>query len=250
MNRIHSNTRRYFSALATSTFYDIVIFTRIKEAVFFTLFFPIFIFVIFNFLWSSTYDDYAFFLLTGVLAMLMASDGLFAVGPTIKGYYNSGYLKYLKKIPIHPSVFFVSLVFSRVLILSVISSFLLIIAILFFNLKIETMSLTRIIMGQFLGLWIFSFLGLFLSFSNLKPNKEGSLINVFYFIILFISEIFYPTKLVNPLLGSIGDIFPLNHLVRLMRGDDFNILPILIWFFLPFLMFLYIFSNSQVKRSV
>ena len=76
--------------LGQSTYYQFLMFLRIKQAVFFSLVFPVFLFFIFGNLWGTADKDYISLLLSGIIGMTVASDGLFAVGPVVKEYYSSG----------------------------------------------------------------------------------------------------------------------------------------------------------------
>ena len=53
--------------LSQSIYYQFLIFLRIKQAVFFTVAFPIFLFVIFGSIWGQQHDEYVSFLLSGII---------------------------------------------------------------------------------------------------------------------------------------------------------------------------------------
>ena len=82
--------------LIASIYYQLLSSMRIKQAVFFTVIFPAFIFLIFSSIWGINNKEYCVFLLTGICAMTIASDGLFAIGGVIKQYYTSGVMKFIK----------------------------------------------------------------------------------------------------------------------------------------------------------
>ena len=119
--------------LFSSIYYQTLIFLRIKIAVFFTFIFPIILFVVFGNLWGGNGSEYFAFLLSGIIGMTVASDGLNAIGPVIKDYYSSGLLKYLRKLPFNIILHFLGLIISRVLSLIFIIILLCIIANLVFG---------------------------------------------------------------------------------------------------------------------
>ena len=81
--------------LCKSIKYQLLIYLRIKQAVFFSIAFPVFLFVIFGNIWGVN-EGYIPFLLSGIIGMTIASDGLFAVGPVIREYYTNGLIKYFR----------------------------------------------------------------------------------------------------------------------------------------------------------
>ncbi len=239
----------FIKILGLSTFYQVVIFTRLKQAVFFSVFFPIFLYVVFNSLWGNTGSEYSFYLLTGVITMLIASDGFFAIGPVIKQFYANGFIKYVKKMPIHIVVHFLSLVLSRFILIIIEIFFLILIGVLFFGVEIDAYGVLRILWGGLIGLSIFSFLGLSLSFLDLKSGGERSLTSILYFSMLFTSEAFYPAKMLNSVIGTIGDYLPFNGLLHIMRMDESpNWFVIAFWVFVPMMIFIILFNRSKVAR--
>ncbi len=176
-----------------NAFYNLNIAFRIKQAIFFTVFFPVLIFVVFSFLWGNSQQEYIFYLLTGVICMTLATDGFFVIGAVLKQYYESDFMKYINKLPTPISLYFFSLVISRFVIIILEILILCILASVIFELNILNYHLNNLIVGALLGMIIFSFLGLCIHFIDIK-NKGGEkgLINFVYFILLFTSDSFYP----------------------------------------------------------
>lgn len=88
-----------------STYLDFLSFWRIRIAVFFSVVFPVLLFVLFSNIWGSENNDYVFFILTGIICLMTISEGLFSVGPVIRDYYASGMVKYIKQLPLDTSFF-------------------------------------------------------------------------------------------------------------------------------------------------
>lgn len=233
--------------LTQSVYYQLLIFFRIKQAVFFTVAFPIFLFVIFGSIWGTKQDDYVSFLLSGIIGMTIASDGLFAIGPVIKEYYSNGLIKYLRKLPFNILLHFVGLIISRVISLILIVIMLCLTAYLMFSYRVTFSELNNFIVGVFIGLFVFSFLGLVITFSGIKQGADKGIINFIYFIILFTSNAFYPVGEFNKIIGFIGNILPLNSILSILRGDNMSFI-LLFWIIIPMTLFFFLFKNVKFNR--
>ena len=233
--------------LTQSVYYQLLIFFRIKQAVFFTVAFPIFLFVIFGSIWGTKQEDYVSFLLSGIIGMTIASDGLFAIGPVIKEYYSNGLIKYLRKLPFNILLHFVGLIISRVISLILIVIMLCLTAYLMFNYRVTFSELINFIVGVFIGLFVFSFLGLVITFSGIKQGADKGIINFIYFIILFTSNAFYPVGEFNRLIGFIGNILPLNSILSILRSDNTSFI-LLFWIIIPMTLFFFLFKNVKFNR--
>ena len=76
--------------------------SRNRAALFWALTFPIFIYTVFYLIFGVFNDeDYPTFLLTGVLAMTIAANGLFGVGSIVKRSYQGGTIRLMKKMPLN-----------------------------------------------------------------------------------------------------------------------------------------------------
>jgi len=233
--------------LTQSVYYQLLIFLRIKQAVFFTVAFPTFLFIIFGSIWGTKQEDYVSFLLSGIIGMTIASDGLFAIGPVIKEYYSNGLIKYLRKLPFNILLHFVGLIISRVISLILIVIMLCLTAYLMFNYRVTFSELISFIVGVFIGLFVFSFLGLVITFSGIKQGADKGIINFIYFIILFTSNAFYPVGEFNKLIGFIGNILPLNSILSILRGDNMSFI-LLFWIIIPMTLFFFLFRNVKFDR--
>ena len=233
--------------LSQSIYYQFLIFLRIKQAVFFTIAFPIFLFVIFGSIWGTQHDGYVSFLLSGIIGMTIASDGLFAIGPVIKEYYSNGLIKYLRKLPFNILLHFMGLIISRVISLLFIVFLLCITAYLMFDYTVTSLEIVNFIIGVFVGLLIFSFLGLVVTFSGIKQGADKGIINFIYFVILFTSNAFYPVGEFNKLIGYIGNSLPLNPILSILRNDGTNYF-LTIWLLAPIILFVFLFKNVKFNR--
>lgn len=233
--------------ISQSTYYQFLMFLRIKHAVFFSLVFPLFLFFVFGNLWGSDNPDYIPFLLSGIIGMTIASDGLFAIGPVVKEYYASGLIKYLRKLPFNILWHFIGLVLSRIISLVFIIGLLCLMAHFTFGYTVSFQEILHLVEGTFIGLFLFSFMGLVITFSGIQHNASTGLINLVYFLMLFTSSTFYTIGDYNYAIQMTGNIFPLNGILGILRGDGFN-MGVLIWLFVCVLAFYYLFNRVKFNR--
>lgn len=231
----------------SSTYYQILIFLRIKIAVFFTFIFPLVLFVVFGNIWGGNSSEYFSFLLSGIIGMIVASDGLNAIGPVIRDYYSSGLLKYLRKLPFNIVFHFLGLILSRVLSLIFIIILLCIVSSLIFGHIVSLSEFTSYISGVLIGLFIFSFIGLVLNFIGIRDGSASGITNLFYFIMLFTSDAFYSASSAENFIAIVGDILPLNPILYILRDEGYywNLLP---WLIIPPILFYFVFYNLKTSR--
>ena len=116
-----------------------------------------------------------------------------------------------------------------------------------FGYIVTSLEILNFIIGVFVGLFVFSFLGLVVTFSGIKQGADKGIINLIYFVILFTSNAFYPVGEFNKLIGYIGNILPLNQILSILRGDGVNYL-LGIWTLIPMLLFAFLFKKVKFKR--
>ena len=225
-------------------------FLRIKQAVFWSLVFPLFIFVIFSSIFGTFFDkEYTYFLMTGVIGMSIASDGLFAIGTTIKNYYNNGTIRILKKMPINILYYFTGIIICRFIISFGLVICLNITSIVLFSCSLKLADIIGITLGIFIGLWIFSFLGLCLTFSDIKvSSSDKGLINLVYFVVLFTSNSLYPISSFNEKISYIANFLPLNPILSLLRSETFMFFHLALWAVLPVILFYFLYKRLKVVR--
>ncbi|ANR73745.1 ABC transporter permease [Prevotella amnii] len=235
--------------LIASIYYQLLSSMRIKQAVFFTVIFPAFIFLIFSSIWGINNKEYCVFLLTGICAMTIASDGLFAIGGVIKQYYTSGVMKFIKVMPYNIITHIISLVFSRMIYILFSFVILFILGRAIFGVTLNVPQYLSILSGSILGLIEFSFLGLLLSFTNMKAESEKGLINIIYFGLIFLSDTFYPMTEINPVFEGIVEFSPITPVLKVLRGDYTYTLYLALWAAAFMIAFYFCFKRFQVKRS-
>lgn len=232
--------------LYTTFYYHVVMFLRVKQAVFFAFAFPLFLFILFGNLFNSS-DDYIKNILTGVLTMTIASNGFFGVGAVLKEYYNNGWLKHLKHLPIHPFIYFLGLIGSRFVNIIVLILTLSLAGTYLFDMSLEIKDWSFLLVGSFLGFWVFSFLGLVLAFSGIRQSNENAFSAIVYYVLLFTSTAFYPVCEYNKVLCIIGNLLPMNPVLRLMREGVFTVV-LIVWAIILPIFFIYLIRSLKFKR--
>lgn len=235
-------------ALATSAWYQTVIFVRLRQAMFFTIVFPAFLYLVFGFIFGTPGDrEYYLFLMTGVAGATALSDGLFAVGPVVRQFYNNGFIGYVRQMP-HPSAHVGGLFLSRYVVLFVVVLILMLIGLLFFGTVPDLAATLRLLAAIGLGFTAFSVIGLAVSFLGDRMDNGKGFGNVLYFVVIFTSPAFYPIDLINPTVARIGDLLPLAPVLDFARGQTTNWWPLIIWVAVSLPVYLYSLKTRQIKR--
>lgn len=233
-------------AFLYNIYLDFLSFFRLKIAVFFSLVFPIMLFVIFSSIWGEQDKSYIFFILTGIICLMTISEGLFSIGPIVKDYYSSGWIKYIKQLPLDSSFFFISFIISRLIFFQIIVFILFIIAYFLFNYNAFN-SYGVILLGSVFGFFLFSLLGLCVSFLS-RRSSGRTLSNMVYFILIFVSDIFYSISGNGNIVKKINLFLPVNDLVYFMRGQEYRLHIILIWIVMLIVLFKFLFKNISSHR--
>lgn len=221
-------------------------FIRNKAALFIFCIFPVIIFSIFGSLWGIN-SGYIFFLLSGVIGMNILSDGLSSAGPLIKESYDSGLIKYFNKQLFNPVLYFIGFILCRIGILITIMLLLCLTNDLLFDNKVTGTNIINFIIGILIGMFIFSFMGLILTFSGIKIGANTTIVNFINYFILFSSNVFYPADSFNETIGFIGNMLPLNPILKILREGHFS--PILlIWITIPVILFLFMIKKIKFSR--
>ncbi|WP_196890115.1 ABC transporter permease [Aureivirga sp. CE67] len=236
-----------FKILFKSTYYQFLIYLRMKQAVFFSLAFPVFLLVIFGKFWGADSPEYIYFLMTGVIGMTIASDGMFAIGPVIKEYYENGLIKYMRKMPFNILWHFMGLILSRIISLFITVIVVCLTAYFVFGLTLTGEQILNLIYGVFIGLFVFAFLGLSVSFISISNLSDKGLTNIIYFGVLFTSNAFYPVYEFNKSISAVGDMLPLNPILDIIRHANFHYV-LIFWIIIPPVLFSFLFKRVKFTR--
>ncbi|GAA3920046.1 ABC transporter permease [Hymenobacter algoricola] len=238
--------------LRLSIYYQLLMSLRMKQALFFTLAFPMFLFVLFGNLWGQGNPEYVPFILTGILGMNVATEGIFAIGPALKDYYSSGVLRYFKKLPFNILTHFFGLITSQLIMMLMSTVLLLLTAALLFGMELTPALLARVVLGVSAGIVVFGFIGLSVAFLNVKkssgPVQKGGLGNVVYYVLVFLSDAFYPLGDMNVVLRYVTKYSPMNPVLNIMRGEPVAWLPLVAWTVIGMSLFVVQFRRFTSTR--
>ena len=235
-------------ALLSTIWYQLVIFFRLKESLFFIWMFPLLLFAVFGSLWSWGNAGYVPFLLTGVLGLVITNEGFYAVGAVVRDYYTSGLIRYIGKLPAGIVVFFIGYAVSRFVSLIIISLLLCILSFLMFDYWVSLVDFAQIMIGAVVGVVILGSIGLCISFSGVKRSSTNAIMNILGYSMLFTSDAFYPVSEINKKMSVVGDCMPLNGILRLMRTGQTTWWLLLLYFVVSISVFVLLYRRHQYTR--
>lgn len=209
------------SLFAVSIYYRLLHDLRVKQAIFFSTAFPLLLFVLFTSIWGGSHDqEYNYRLLTGIVGATLTSEGLYAIGAVVRTYFESKLIRFFRVTPVNITLHFLSIVISRLIFLGVTALALMLLAFFMYGLTLSLQQMFFLGIGMIVGLTLFSALGLVISFADLKNKVSSGLVNFIYFILVFLSNAYYPLEVINPKLNQFANLLPVNHLLNLLRGTE------------------------------
>lgn len=226
------------------TYYQLLNLLRVKKAVFFTFIFPTFMFLLFTIVWGHGNNIFIKHILTGVIGLTIISDAIFSIGAVISGYYTSGEIKLYKTISYNFNKHLMSLVISRLILLIFSTACLLLLSFLIFSIKLTISEYYYILIGITTGTFIFSIIGIIIAGISRENSHDSNLTNIIFYIMIFLSNCFYPLSESKPLLSKFLVFNPFNMILEILRGD-FNAIKIVIWL-IP-LLFIQQFTYKRLK---
>lgn len=220
---------------------------RIKESVFFSIFLPPLLFVIFGMAFKVN-AEYAIFFLPGMIGSIFTSDALYAVGPVIKNYYLLQIVRYFRGYPLNIVWLFISFLVTRLIFVVFSSLILIIISFYLFDFLPNFIVLIRYFIGVIVGFSIYSLFALTISFYGIEDNKDQGILSIFYFLSIFLADAFFVISKINMTFDLISYLFPLKVILQFMRGDNMAFIYSLLWLAIAFLVFYIKINKIQLKR--
>ncbi|MBY0244062.1 MAG: hypothetical protein K2Q03_01270 [Sphingobacteriaceae bacterium] len=233
------------------SYYQFLMGVRLKQSMFFSLVFPVFIFILFNMLWNTEKDkEVAFFLLTGIVGANTVSEGVYAISAVIKNYVTTGFFHYLQKIYSNRATFlhFIALIISRVFNFVIIVFIMVLAAKIIVGVSFQWVEIARIFLVLPLAIFIFSFLGLVFAFIGIR-QVETSVNHFLFYLIVFSSDAYYFASKSNAFISFLGNFFPLNAILNLLRDYTTNYVNLFLWVLIPPMVFYFLFTKTKIKRS-
>ncbi len=209
-----------FALVANQTRYEWRIFWRTPISAFFTIFFPLLIFVVFSLVFGNERIDYL-----GITTAQFYAPSLAVFSAVSATYTNisistayqrdEGILKRVRGTPLPAWIYFVGKILSSIAI-AVIGTLIMIgVGIVFFGLQVYPETIPTLLVVFFVGVAAFAALGLLVA--ALAPSGPGAtaIANATLLPLAFVSGVFIiPSEDMPTWLNAVANFFPLKHFVE------------------------------------
>jgi ABC-2 type transport system permease protein len=202
----------------------LLIVLRVREAIVFTIAFPILLLVLFNTIFSGQtalagggeLSTEAYFT-AAMIAYAVMSAAFTTLAITLVEHRESGQLKRLRGTPLPPWVFVAAQVLRVVVVSAAMVAGLLAIGVLAFGVAVDALTLARVALFATLGTATMAVLGIALT-AVARSSETASTLAPFIAVILgFISGVFLPTEVLPDWLAAVGGVLPLEPLADGMQ---------------------------------
>jgi ABC-2 type transport system permease protein len=200
----------------------LTIVLRVREAIVFTLIFPVLLLVLFNTIFGAgdgttrlsggaRLSSEAYFT-AAMIAYAVMSAAFTTLAISLVEQRESGQLKRLRGTPLPPWAFVAAQVLRVVVVSTAMVTALLAIGVLVFGVEVDAASLARIALYAALGTATMAVLGVALTAVARSSDTASTLAPFIAVILSFISGVFLPPEILPGWLASIGAVFPLEPL--------------------------------------
>jgi ABC-2 type transport system permease protein len=201
--------------------YSLISLSRNKQAVIFTIVFPIVLYVLFSSIFGGS-DTTAVpgagrvelnaYFVAGMIAYALASASFTTLAITLTTYRESGLLKRYRGTPVPAWTFILSLIVRSLVLVALMVIALGLVAYLAYDVDFGAAAIGGIVVYLVLGTFTFCSLGVALT-TVATSTEAASAIAPFSVVILsFISGVFIPVQELPNWLVNLGKVFPLAHL--------------------------------------
>ena len=203
-----------FRNLGRITYLELLWGLRVPESLVYNFFGPALVLILLGLIRGN--KDYLHVLVSGVLAMTIASSALQGIGTKMSFMRAYGSWRTLQASPIPTSLYFFGLVCSRMIRIVLIAAFLLAVAIVFLHYQPQG-NLALIFAYVVIGTSVFSALGLVIACLVRSPQAVSGILNLVLLPMIFTSDVLFISNIAW--VKTISLLFPLTFLVRLMRDN-------------------------------
>lgn len=237
----------------TDVYYQLLQYVRVRHATFFLLIFPLLVFVLFFYIWGYGDDEDGInmfmvrFYLTGCIVMTVASSSIFAIGSIISEYYQSGEMKVFKMLPYSLVLHIFAVILSIVLIMLLSIGLLLFAARLIYHYSFTTSEIGHFFLATVMGVIVFSLIGSCLAVLNRTQMASVSLTNIVFYVMMFVSDCYYPLSEIQPGLARWLIINPFTPILATARGE-IQWLPIALWTGFLLLVLMALMRKMEIRR--
>jgi ABC-2 type transport system permease protein len=200
---------------------------RNKQTQFFLFFLPIFLFILFSFIFSN--PKFSYF---SILTLTILGQGLYSIGPIIKRHQLNDFDKVLKLLPKSPIIYYSSLFLSRILVgllslavLSIIAYFIF----LYFKEKFYITYFLKASLNFIFGNFSIFVMKIFNSENiNLLP------LHLIYYLSLFLGGIFFPVDILPSYLKILSYVFPTTYMMLFFYSSPYYLSGLIVWLVISF----------------
>ena len=199
-------------------------FARNREALFFTLLFPVMMLVLFGAIFGGrdaiTGVKYAQVLTAGILASGLASVTFVNLAISVCTERDAGDLKRLAATPMPKAAYFIGKLIQVFVIMVVEILLIILVGVLLYGVKLPTSPARWLTFAwlTILGSMAFGLLGIAMSSLPRNAKAAAPLVNIPFVALQFISGVFVPYNELSPAIRSVASIFPLKWLAQGYRS--------------------------------
>jgi ABC-2 type transport system permease protein len=205
------------------TWIELKLFLREPMGAFFTIFFPMIMLLCFGGVYGNKPNDYfgGFGMVDvsvpGYSAMVICMSGLFLLTLRIVSYREQGVLRRLRPTPLRPHVILTAQVLALFVMTALGMAALMVTGKLVFHMRVAGDPLA---IAAALGLSTLSFLALGFVLAGIMPTTRTALsaVMVLFYPMIFLSGATIPREQLPASILRISQVFPLTHVVNLLRG--------------------------------
>jgi ABC-type multidrug transport system permease subunit len=160
---------------------------------------------------------YVDWVLPGILGMNMMFSSLFGVGYVVVRYRKNGFLKRLRATPLRALEFVIAQVFSRLVLIVMITSFLYVGTKFFLDTRMDGSYLTLITVLIVGAISLIS-LGLMISARVTSEELAGGFLNMVTWPMMMLSGVWFSLESASDWMQRFSNIFPLTHVLDAARA--------------------------------
>ncbi len=209
------------SQIRNQTSFDLLRFRRNPAAAFFTVILPIIFLVLFTSIFGNeTLDSgakVATLYVPGILSLSIVGATMVNLAITTTTRRERGMLKRLRGTPLRPWVFLLSQVLMAMVLATMMTVLITVIGRILFGVSLQFSALPTLIISLIIGAASFCALGLALSTIIPSEDAAPAITNAIALPLYFISDIFIINEDSPGLIRTIGNIFPVRHLVQAVQ---------------------------------
>ncbi len=191
------------------------LYLREPQAAGWTFAFPIFILLLFMFIWGKI-PGYISFIAPGLVGVSVASASFYGLGLVLVVYRQYGYLKRIRITPLPPIFYITGMLLSRLIVMMMSTLALVVLAVAFFNL--DSKNLWLFFLTTVFGAVTFAFLGLLIASLCKTVDSASAVTHMVFFPMIFLSNAFIPSRFFPEFLKKVSLCFPLTHFIELQRS--------------------------------